>query len=124
MTSLQDKLARLRADLAAATPGPLVVDEVVPNGVTDSRGGPIAVFADDSRDMALDEANARAHVGAVNAAPTLIDIAEAAAKYREAVDVRSNESNPASRLILFSVVMQAEAALFAALDRAEAEAGS
>lgn len=125
MTSLQDLIARLRADLAAATPGPLhicgsFIETREPTKVVAEHYLPFGKDID--ADVRRRDANARAHVSAVNAAPTMIDVVEAAARYREAVDARSKESNSASRLIMFSVVMRAEAAMFAALDRAEAEA--
>lgn len=81
MSALTDKLARLRADLAAATPGPLKVhDESRWIVCLTSNGREIADFNGGGITEAQDQFNARAHVGAVNAAPTLIDIAEAAAK--------------------------------------------
>lgn len=91
--SLQDLIARLRADLAAATVEIAEFQTVYP-----------------------------ATNAAVNAAPTLLDVVDAAAKYREAMRM----CNVADDVELFERAHQAYldalTALFAALDRAEAEA--
>lgn len=124
MTALTDQLARLRADLAAATPGPLhsegafvgVGAEIVVAAHWDiAGGGTKAAYA-----------NARAHVGAVNAAPMMLDVVEAAAKYVEA-DRRylaklDNDDDDCEKA--FNDSEDARANLFAALDRAEAEAAA
>lgn len=117
MTALTDKLARLRADLAAATPWPLVLESSETLYITDkyNETDGIAVHFElpDPNESA---ANARAHVGAVNAAPTLIDVVEAAIEFRAAVDAEPSSAEALRRF------RAARDAMFAALDRAEAEA--
>lgn len=139
MSALTDKLARLRADLAAATPGPLKLHEAYSRAVVCASGRELAAFDGADTDIKTDEANARAHVGAVNAAPMLLDVVEAAAKrpwwrtYSDAFcDADGWACDGCSQTIAINYARRGDlhakgcryAPSDAALDRAEAEAGS
>lgn len=146
MSALTDKIARLRADLAAATPGPLRT-----SGALIETSSPQRIIAEHLLPWGKDidgcvrqrNANIAIHVAAVNAAPTMIDVVEAAAKRPWWLDVggagylcagcsvgvhRTSEGDP--RCAAAHEQGDAEAdidpcpliPLDAALDRAEAEA--
>jgi hypothetical protein len=122
--SLKTMLAALDAAVKAATPGPLIQDG---RTARDTVG---IVARHCSYDETGDDANASAalHVAAVNAAPVLLAIARAAAEYRlaskrvEASESAHHDGHDCDCISAWDACDSAYAALFAALDRAEAEA--
>lgn len=123
MSALLTLCDEIEAKAKAATPGPFRTDENRPWQLRGRDGYMVAIFNGEDTDDRGDKANASAHAAAVNAAPTLIEVVraavasrEAARKYHDAI-LNGDDSDA-----LYAPYMDAEVAMFAAIDRAEAEA--
>lgn len=126
MTNLKTMLDALEAAVKAATPGP--VHTIEPWRVYERSGVVIVSFCGLETTNSDDAANAAEYVALKNSAPVLIAIARAAAEYRlaskrvEASESAHHDGHDCDCVSAWDACDSAYAALFAALDRAEAEA--